>query len=54
MGAITLLRRILLFFFILLSALYQSCATGIGANQTISLFVNASEASAKKIPETLF
>ncbi|KAK4404686.1 Alpha-L-arabinofuranosidase 1 [Sesamum angolense] len=54
MGAITLLHSILLFFFILLSALYQSSATGIGANQTILLFVNASEASAKKIPETLF
>ncbi|KAL0453293.1 UNVERIFIED_CONTAM: Alpha-L-arabinofuranosidase 1 [Sesamum latifolium] len=55
MGAITLLHNILLFFFILLSALCQSSsATGIGANQTISLFVNASEASAKKIPETLF
>ncbi|KAK4412767.1 Alpha-L-arabinofuranosidase 1 [Sesamum alatum] len=54
MGAITLLHIMLLFFFILLSASYQSSATGIGANQTISLFVNASEASAKKIPETLF
>ncbi|KAL0383374.1 UNVERIFIED_CONTAM: Alpha-L-arabinofuranosidase 1 [Sesamum calycinum] len=54
MGAITLLHSILLFFFILLSALYQSSATGIGANQTISLFVNASEASAKKIPDLVW
>ncbi|KAL6530608.1 aspartate-semialdehyde dehydrogenase-like protein [Orobanche minor] len=45
---------LLFFFFILLSAFYQSHATGMEANQTVALFVNASEASGKRIPETLF
>ncbi|KAK4485616.1 hypothetical protein RD792_008259 [Penstemon davidsonii] len=54
MGASTPLRSILLFFLIVLSALYQSSATGIEANQTVALFVNASKASTKHIPETLF
>ncbi|KAK6147804.1 hypothetical protein DH2020_018716 [Rehmannia glutinosa] len=54
MGTVTMLHSILLFFFIVLSAFYQSSATGIEANQTVALFINASEASAKKIPETLF
>ncbi|KAI3444257.1 hypothetical protein Pfo_000922 [Paulownia fortunei] len=54
MGAITPLRSILLFFFIVLSAFYQSSAIGIEANQTVALFINASEASTKTIPNTLF
>lgn len=54
MGAITLLPRILFFFFIVLSAFCQSSADGIEADQPVALFVNASQASAKKIPETLF
>ncbi|GFQ02647.1 alpha-l-arabinofuranosidase 1 [Phtheirospermum japonicum] len=49
------LHSILLFFFIVLSAFYQySSANGIEANQTVALFINASEASTKKIPGTLF
>ncbi|KAL3819656.1 hypothetical protein ACJIZ3_005561 [Penstemon smallii] len=54
MGASTPFRSIFLFFLIVLSALYQSSATGIEANQTVALFVNASKPSTKHIPETLF
>lgn len=54
MGTTTLLQRIPIFFLIVLSALHQSSADGLEANQTVSLLVNAAEASAKKIPETLF
>ncbi|KAK6120424.1 hypothetical protein DH2020_045838 [Rehmannia glutinosa] len=54
MGTVTLLHSILLLFYIVLSAFYQSSATGIEANQTVALFINASEASAKKDTETLF
>ncbi|KAL3637083.1 aspartate-semialdehyde dehydrogenase-like protein [Castilleja foliolosa] len=49
------LHSILLLFFILLSVFYQySYANGVEANQTVALFINASRASTKKIPETLF
>ncbi|KAH6779538.1 alpha-L-arabinofuranosidase 1 [Perilla frutescens var. hirtella] len=54
MGTINLWPRILFFFFIVLSAFYQSSADGIEADQPVALYVNASEASAKKIPQTLF
>ncbi|MCD7472449.1 aspartate-semialdehyde dehydrogenase-like protein [Datura stramonium] len=37
-----------------ISIQYQCSASGIDANQTVLLFVNASGASAKKIPDTLF
>ncbi|XP_057786636.1 alpha-L-arabinofuranosidase 1-like [Salvia miltiorrhiza] len=53
MGAISLWPGIF-FFFIALSAFYQSSADGIEADQPVALYVNASEASAKKIPKTLF
>lgn len=46
--------RVVLAFHVVLSVLYRCSATGIDANQTAWLFVNASEASARKIPETLF
>ncbi|KAL3632611.1 aspartate-semialdehyde dehydrogenase-like protein [Castilleja foliolosa] len=49
------LHNIFIFFLIVLSAFYQySSANGIEANQTVALFINASQASTKKIPETLF
>lgn len=54
MGAMNLWPKILLFFFIVLSAFYQSFADGIEADQPVALYVNASEASSKKIPKTLF
>ncbi|PIN18867.1 Non-reducing end alpha-L-arabinofuranosidase [Handroanthus impetiginosus] len=54
MGSITPYHSIMLFFVILLSVFYQPSATGIEANQTVGLFIDASEASAKKIPETMF
>ncbi|KAL8489175.1 hypothetical protein ACS0TY_025173 [Phlomoides rotata] len=54
MGTTILLQRIPFLCLVLLSALHQSSADGLEANQTVSLFVNAAEASAKKIPETLF
>lgn len=54
MGTITPLRSFLLFFFILLSAVYQSSGIGIEADQTVGLLINASKASAKHIPKTLF
>ncbi|KAG8372213.1 hypothetical protein BUALT_Bualt12G0043100 [Buddleja alternifolia] len=54
MGTNTPFRSVLLFFFIVLSAFCKSCAIEVEANQTIALFVNASEVSAKTIPETLF
>ncbi|KAK4481793.1 hypothetical protein RD792_012704 [Penstemon davidsonii] len=55
MGANTPLCGILLFAFTLLSISYHSSAIAIEANQSVSLFVNASsKASTKKIPETLF
>lgn len=44
----------LLFLFLFLCSLYQSSAIEIEANQTVALLVNSSEASSKKIPETLF
>ncbi|KAJ8570541.1 hypothetical protein K7X08_037513 [Anisodus acutangulus] len=48
------LDHILLLVLCGLSSLCQCSATGVEANQTAVLFVNASEASAKKIPDTLF
>lgn len=54
MGVMNPWPRILFFFFIALSACYQSCADETEADQPIALYVNASEASAKKIPKTLF
>lgn len=54
MGAISPWPRILLFIFIALSACYLSSADESEADQPIALYVNASEASAKKIPKTLF
>ncbi|KAL2501998.1 Alpha-L-arabinofuranosidase 1 [Forsythia ovata] len=45
---------LLLFFFIGLYASFQCCATKIDANQTAWLFVNASQMSATKIPQTMF
>ncbi|XP_075473745.1 alpha-L-arabinofuranosidase 1-like [Primulina tabacum] len=48
------LSNILLLLFILLSAICQSSASGIEANQTVALFINASEVSAKEIPKTMF
>ncbi|KAL2502049.1 Alpha-L-arabinofuranosidase 1 [Forsythia ovata] len=54
MGSSCAIYSILLFFFIVLNAVYQSSAIEIEASQTALLFVNASEASAKKIPESLF
>lgn len=54
MGAINLWPRTIFFFFIVLSAFYQSSADGIEADQPVALYVNASKASAKKIPKTLF
>ncbi|XP_051149160.1 alpha-L-arabinofuranosidase 1-like [Andrographis paniculata] len=47
-------RNALLVCLILLSASCKSSAARIEANQTVALLVNASKASAKKIPETLF
>ncbi|KAL6523338.1 aspartate-semialdehyde dehydrogenase-like protein [Orobanche gracilis] len=44
----------ILLFFILLSAFHQSHVIGVEANQTVAIFVNASEASGRKIPDTLF
>ncbi|XP_073150124.1 alpha-L-arabinofuranosidase 1-like [Henckelia pumila] len=54
MDANTPLSHILLLLFILLSAICQSSASRIEANQTVALFINASEASAKEIPKTMF
>ncbi|GER51948.1 alpha-L-arabinofuranosidase protein, partial [Striga asiatica] len=54
MGTFTRLHSLLLCFLIVQSSSFQSSATGIEANQTVALLVNASEASAKKIPSTLF
>lgn len=54
MGTTILLQRIPFLVLVLLSALHQSSADGLEANQTVSLSVYAAEASAKKIPETLF
>ncbi|XP_012839571.1 PREDICTED: alpha-L-arabinofuranosidase 1-like isoform X1 [Erythranthe guttata] len=55
MGAINLSKSVLLFFFVVLSAVYRSSsATGVEANQTVSLVINASETSTKYIPKTLF
>lgn len=54
MGAMNLWPKILLFLFIVLSAFYQSFTDGIEADQPVALYVNASEASSKKIPKTLF
>ncbi|KAL3841122.1 hypothetical protein ACJIZ3_025713 [Penstemon smallii] len=55
MGANTPLCSILLFAFTLLNISHHSSAIAIEANQSVSLFVNASsKAPTKKIPETLF
>ncbi|CAN4118691.1 unnamed protein product [Withania somnifera] len=48
------LHHVLLLVLCGLSALCQCSATGLEANQTAVLFVNASEALARKIPDTLF
>lgn len=45
--------RVLLLFFTGFCALCQ-CSAELHADQTALLFVNASEASARKIPKTLF
>lgn len=54
MGAINPWPRIIFFIFIALSAFYQSSADEYEADQPVALYVNASEASGKKIPKTLF
>ncbi|XP_019245489.1 PREDICTED: alpha-L-arabinofuranosidase 1-like isoform X1 [Nicotiana attenuata] len=54
MGSRHSLYHVLLLILCGLSALCQCSATGVEANQTAVLFVNASEASARKIPDTLF
>ncbi|XP_073044256.1 alpha-L-arabinofuranosidase 1-like isoform X1 [Primulina eburnea] len=54
MDANTPLSSILLLLFILLTAICQSSASRIVPNQTVALFINASEASVKKIPKTMF
>ncbi|KAG5552736.1 hypothetical protein RHGRI_010739 [Rhododendron griersonianum] len=46
--------RVILGFLIGLCVLYQCSAFEVDTNQTAWLFVNASEASGRKIPETLF
>lgn len=48
------IHHVLLLVLFGLSALCQCSATGVEANQTAVLLVNASEASARRIPDTLF
>lgn len=45
---------VLLFILVGLSALFNSSASGIEANQSAWLSVDASQASARKMPETMF
>ncbi|CDP14338.1 unnamed protein product [Coffea canephora] len=45
---------VLLFFLVVLCASFNSSATGIEANQSAWLSVDAAQASARKIPETMF
>lgn len=55
MGSYKLHYRVLLLcFFVGIFFVPQCFAVGVDANQTARLFVNASEASARLIPETLF
>ncbi|CAI9757858.1 unnamed protein product [Fraxinus pennsylvanica] len=54
MGSNSAIYSILFSFSFLLTVVYQSSTTEIVASHIASLFINASEASAKKIPETLF
>ncbi|KAK3004193.1 hypothetical protein RJ639_018907 [Escallonia herrerae] len=54
MGSSNAPCNFLLVFLIGLCTLYRCSAAEIGANQTARLFVNASEASARKMPKHLF
>ncbi|KAJ7942523.1 Alpha-L-arabinofuranosidase 1 [Quillaja saponaria] len=45
---------ILLYLSMVVCLVFQSCASGLDANQTATLVVNVSETSARPIPETLF
>ncbi|KAK2995173.1 hypothetical protein RJ640_005763 [Escallonia rubra] len=54
MGSSNAPCNVLLVFLIAFCTLYRCSAVEIGANQTAWLFVNASEASARKMPKHLF